>query len=82
MAAATLSWERFRHPIVPSRADYRLLLDGEPTGLWIKWCGHPTALRPYYLASERRSMELRTFRTVAEAKAAAETMVAASAEAA
>jgi hypothetical protein len=62
------------------RADYL-----HSSGARVVWCGHPTALRPYYVRlPDGRALDIydngsgpgfTTFRTVADAKAAAETAV-------
>lgn len=70
---ANYSWDRF--PITMGgqpmhRAHYSLLKDDEPTGIWVRWCGHATAHRPYYLRLPDGDMH-GTYRTVADAKAAA-----------
>lgn len=61
-------WVRF--PVGNThRANYVLYLDDEPTIWHVRWCGHPTALRPYYVIGIGT---MQTYRTVAEAKAAIE----------
>ena len=66
-----LSWERF--PIVYARrSNYELLADGARTGIRVMWCGHPTALRPYYVSTPRENiLGGRAYRTAKLAQAAA-----------
>lgn len=66
--APGVSWERF--PAI-CRADYAMLLDGRPTGFWVRACGHPTALRPYYVVSPTGEELERKFAHLVDAKAAA-----------
>jgi hypothetical protein len=40
-----ISWRRAKQ--FSARAHQIMLVDGEPTGLWIHACPHYTALRPY-----------------------------------
>ena len=76
-----LSWRRHPYPHVPSRADYELV----GAGIWVRWCGHPTALRPYTVRlpdgsnldiyngdHDPSGLPFTTFYSVAEAKLAAE----------
>jgi len=76
-AAPGLAW--IREPTHHAhRAHYHLTAAGEPTGISVVWCGHPTALRPYYVRLADGPLDiydrggLSTFCTVAEAKEAAE----------
>lgn len=76
--APSLTWIRRPWPRT-GYADYDLAIAGEPTGVRVRWCGHPTALRKYYVRlADGRDLDiydrggLSTFRTSAEAKAAAE----------
>ena len=77
-----VSWERIRP--YQGHADYLMRVDGQPAGIFIEWCGHPTALRPYTVRlpnganldiydgdHDPRGLPFTTFRTVADAKAAA-----------
>jgi hypothetical protein len=68
-------WRRYPHGNSAHYADYL-----HKSGAWIMWCGHPTALYPYYVVlPDGRKLDIydngsgdgfTTFRTVAEAKAA------------
>lgn len=66
-ADRAVSWRR-----VPgiTRAHHEMLVGGAPTGVWVRCCGHPTALRPYYLAGPGGMLVERKFALLAEAKAA------------
>lgn len=44
-----IAWISYRRDPGRGRADYQMTIDGKPNGLFICWCGHPTALRPYYV---------------------------------
>lgn len=69
-----LRWER--RPIAHcNRANYYLLRGEVFTGYVVKWCGHPTALRPYFLIHRDKDLPLQTFRTVADAKEKAERLL-------
>jgi hypothetical protein len=64
-------------------ADYEMLDAGKHTGIEVRWCRHPTALRKYWVllsdgsALEHQNLDgdsdgtIAAFRTVAEAKLAA-----------
>ena len=74
-----LAWIRRPDFRAAHRANYDLAAAGSPTGISVQWCGHPTALRPYYVRlADGAPLDvfgrggLSTFRTSAEAKAAAE----------
>ena len=64
-----LTWER--HPCHYGKAHYQMLFDGEPTGWWVRWCGHPTAHYPYFIEDANRNF-YGTHRYVGDAKDAAE----------
>lgn len=51
-------------------ADYRLMLDGKWTGWIVIHCGHPTAIRPYYVEGPRGE-HFQAYRLLEEAKAIA-----------
>lgn len=54
-------------------AHYELLTDGRSTGVWVRWCGHPTATYKYWVQLPRgAALGERAYRHVAEAKAVAE----------
>jgi hypothetical protein len=67
-------WRRHDHGHGTRHASYE-----HHTGAWVRWCGHPTALYPYTVEfADGTALDiygrggLSTFRTVAEAKVAAE----------
>lgn len=70
--ARGVTWQR--HPMPPF-TNYEMLNDGIPNGVWIRHCGHQTALRPYYVVAPNDDIIERKFRRLEEAKLAA-TMVA------
>jgi len=72
MTTPLLTWTRHPHPAWPRWATYQLYLDGQVV-LQVGRCGHPSALRPYYLRGPLATTE--KFRTVAQAKAAAEKII-------
>ena len=51
---------------------YELMLDGKPTNTWVHHCGHPTALRPYYVHLSTGRVLARKYRLLVDAKRAAE----------
>jgi hypothetical protein len=63
-----ISWKRYPQLV---RAEYEMLVGGEPNGVWICCCGHQTALRPYYVVMPNGQLLERKFRLLDEAKAAA-----------
>lgn len=67
-----IEWERVPHAMPGvNRANYRLVIDGNDTGIQVRWCGHPTALRPYYVVTKIGEILAEKFRTVEQAKRAA-----------
>ena len=75
--AIMISWKR--KPRGPIRPDY-LLYDGETfTGIAIRHCQHPTALRPYYilgLRDDEASSGFGAYRLLDATKRLAETIYA------
>jgi hypothetical protein len=69
-AKTGIIWKR--HPKCYSQADYEMLDNGEPTGWWVRHCGHPTALRPYYVLSPAGEVSERKFSLLVDAKGAAD----------
>lgn len=63
-----IDWLRER---TACRANYAMTEDGVATGWWVRDCGHPTALRPYYVVTPGGKILLRKFRLLVDAKAAA-----------
>lgn len=63
-----IEWKR--HP-GPTRADYQMLVDGEPNGVWVRSCGHQTALRPYYVQLASQLVLERKYQYAEDAKKAA-----------
>jgi len=58
-----------RHPVGKTGyANYQCI---SCPNVWVRWCGHPTALRKYYVTGVP-ALEGRTYRTSLEAKTAAE----------
>ena len=74
MSSATIEW--VRRPAMYSKADYDLFVVGEHVAR-VAWCGHPTALYPYYIQGVTFDAPIETFRTVREAKARAEELATA-----
>jgi len=72
---ANLTW--MRHPFLNTGyASYELLEGDKPTGIWVQWCGHGTALRPYYVKINGQPAS-EPMRGVKVARALAEQMYAA-----
>lgn len=88
-----LTWKR--HPVGTGKlrsgyANYSMLDGGVPTGIEVRWCGHPTATYRYWVRlnldgdalppgfedAMGEGVGVATFRHVAEAKAAAERWLA------
>jgi hypothetical protein len=69
------TWRRIEVGPRFRKSHYELMLNGERTGIWVMHCGHPTALRPYYLAGEffrwHDQYPSRKYRLAVEAKEAA-----------
>lgn len=63
-----LDWDRYPGPC---GADYALTLDGAPTGIWVRHCNHPTALRPYFVQLPGGAILDRKHARAVEAKASA-----------
>lgn len=61
--------EWVRYPGI-CRSNYRLHIGGRPADLWVMECGHPTALRPYYVQLRGRVLA-RKYARAADAKVAA-----------
>jgi hypothetical protein len=68
VAPRGVTWRR--HPWGVYFAHHQMLRDGEPTGTWVRHCGHPTALRPYYVVLPTGEVLERKFRLLADAKQA------------
>ena len=70
IAPAAIGWKRY--PVAfANKAHYALQLHGIASGIEVRWCGHPTAIRPYYVIDAAGWILDRKFPTVAAAKAAA-----------
>ncbi len=68
LGSPPVGWERHAAAV---GAHYELMIDGKATNNWVKHCGHPTALRPYYVRlADGRVLE-RKHRLLDDAKAAA-----------
>ena len=67
-AGVGIWWKR--HPGL-LRGHHEMFDGSKPTGIWIRDCGHQTALRPYYVEMPNGLMLERKFRLLDEAKAAA-----------
>lgn len=65
MNAATITWQGHKGPCGRNRA----WTSPQLPGVEVRHCGHPTALRPYYIAGQLDT--LGTFRLLAQAQAAA-----------
>ena len=66
-----MNWERHEHAGA-NKADYRLIVSGRDTGIEVKWCGHPTAHRPYYITGPGTPDPIeQAYRTARLAQAAA-----------
>jgi hypothetical protein len=79
-----ITWNRHAIVLPDGRntgyAHYTMLDNGEETGIWVRWCGHPTALYKYFVRVKNGTAldiydrgGVSAFRTVGLAKAAAET---------
>jgi hypothetical protein len=67
-----VTWHRDPGPLYPTcGAIHHMLVGGEPNGAIVAHCGHPTALRPYYVSLPNGAVIERKFRLLADAKAAA-----------
>lgn len=64
-----VTWRRYLNP--PFFSHYEMLRDGQPTGSWVRHCGHPTALRPYYVVTPDQMVLARKFTHLSGAKLAA-----------
>jgi hypothetical protein len=63
-----IEWKRHPHVV---RAEYQMLVDGEPNGVWVRSCGHQTALRPYYVQLGSQMILERKYALLEDAKRAA-----------
>jgi hypothetical protein len=69
-----MTWTR--HPCKAGNYDthYAHYRNVECPHVWVRWCGHPTALWKYFVIGIE-ALEGQTFRTVKEAKQAAEELL-------
>lgn len=65
-----VTWKRHANLPLPF-ANYQMMRDGEPTGIWILHCGHPTANRPYEVVTRESEAIERKFSRLELAKLAA-----------
>lgn len=49
-------------------ARYSMTVNGQPTGFFVQHCGHPTAIRPYYVQTTNDLVLARKHRLLNDAK--------------
>lgn len=64
----SIEWRRYAKVV---GANYEIIADGVDTGTFVCHCGHPTALRPYYVQMADGRILDRKFHRLTVAKAAA-----------
>lgn len=73
---STIAWLRQPFPNT-GKASYVMLADEKRTGWTVQWCGHPTALRPYYITGPRGTeVPAEAFRSSKDARRIAEELYA------